>query len=318
MPQTNNTLNRAKDAKNDEFYTFKEDIENEISKYDLSQFENKIVYCNCDDPTWSNFFKFFTRWGQRLNIKEVHFTNFANGKREFKQLTLFESDDLVETIEDDKKGTAHHWIYTPATGKIIKKQLKGNGDFRSDECLSILNKSDIVVTNPPFSLFREFINLVVVQNKKQLLIIGDINNVSYIETFTLIKNNELWFGNTAVKKFLTGELQTKTFGNKCWFTNLKVNYRNQPLVLHNQDLTQYKKYDNYDAIEVSQVKLIPDNYYDPMGVPTSFLQKYNPKQFEILGQTGVDIKLSKSRPYLNGKRLYARLIIRRKSNELPN
>ncbi|MDR0696102.1 MAG: adenine-specific methyltransferase EcoRI family protein [Christensenellaceae bacterium] len=283
MPQSNNQLHRAKELKNNEFYTFMDDIENELSKYDLAQFESKIVYCNCDDPTWSNFFKFFIKWGQRLKIKEVHFTNYANGKRQFKQLTLFELDDLKESAEDDKKGTAHHWIYTPATNKIVKKELNGNGDFRSNECKEILCKCDIVVTNPPFSLFREFIDLIIVTYNKQFLIIGDINISKYRDCFNLIKTNKFWFGYTQVKKFINNELVKQKFGNKFWYTNLDVKYRHQPFVLHEQDLSQFCRYDNYDAIEVPQVKLIPDNYFEPMGVPITFLQKYCPEQFEILG-----------------------------------
>ncbi|MDR2047407.1 MAG: adenine-specific methyltransferase EcoRI family protein [Clostridiales bacterium] len=285
MPQQNSSLNKAKEIKNDEFYTLMEDIENEISKYDLAQFKGKIVYCNCDDPTWSNFFKFFTKWGNRLRVKEVHFTNYANGKRTFnRQLTLFDLLDLKESADDDKNGTAHHWVYTPATNKIVKKELKGDGDFRSAECVELLKKSDIVVTNPPFSLFREYVAQLMRHNLK-FLIIGDENNISYKEFFPLIKNNEVWLGYTKVKKFKQPDGDYKIFGNKCWYTNLDVAYRHKPLILHAQDISQYKKYDNYDAIEVSQIKLIPDNYFEPMGVPMSILEKFCPEQFEILGLT---------------------------------
>jgi hypothetical protein len=313
---SNKSLNNAKEAKNDEFYTLMDDIENEISKYDLKQFKNKIIYCNCDDPTWSNFFKFFIKWGNKLQLKEVHFTNYANAKRKFKQLTLFEKDDLKESISDDKRGIAHHWIYSPKTNKIIKKELKGNGDFRSDECKKILEKSDIVITNPPFSIFNEFL-LLLVKYKKQYLIISDENKISNKDIFPLIKENKLWLGYNRIKKFLQPDGKYQNFGNKCWFTNLDVLYRHQPMILHKQDLTNFKKYDNYDAIEVNETRLIPDNYYKKIGVyPGTFLFNYCPKQFDIIGLSGVDIKIKKGRFYVDNfkKRLPARLIIRRKND----
>ena len=289
-----------------------EDIENEISKYNLTQFNDKIIYCNCDDPTWSNFFKFFVKWGNKLQIKEVHFTNYANGKREFKQATLFEKNDLKESITDDKKGTAHHWIYSPKTKKLIKRELKGNGDFRSDECKKILEKSDIVITNPPFSIFNDFISLLV-KYKRQYLIISDENKISNNKIFPLIKENKLWLGYNRIKKFLKPNGTYQIFGNKCWFTNLDVLYRHQPLILHSQNINQFKKYDNYDAIEVNEKKLIPDNYYGKMGVyPATFLFNYCPDQFYIIGLSGVDIKIKKGRFYVNKKRLQPRLVIRRK------
>lgn len=312
MPQQNNSLNKAKIVKNDEFYTLMEDIENELSKYDFNLFKDKIIYCNCDDPTWSNFFKFFTKWGKRMGIKEAHFTNYANAKRTWNsQLTLFDLYDLIESAEDDKKGTAHHWIYFPSIGKIVKKQLKGNGDFRNPECVEILDKCDIVITNPPFSIFNEFLNLIVSHNKKYL-VISDDNKLSNVDIFPLIKENKLWLGYTRVKKFLQPDGSYKTFGNKCWYTNLDVTYRRQPLVLHEQDLSQFYKYDNYNAIEIPETKMIPNNYYEPMGLPTTFLHKFCPEQFEIIGMSGVDIKIKGGRFYVKGKRLQPRLVIKRR------
>lgn len=313
MPQDNNSLNKAKEVKNDEFYTLMNDIENELSKYDFKQFQGKIIYCNCDDPTWSNFFKFFIRWGKRLGIKEVHFTNYANSKRTWNgQLTLFDLYDLEESAVDDITGKAHHWIFTPQTNTIVKKQLKGDGDFRSSECVDILELADIVVTNPPFSIFNDYINLLI-SHKKQYLIISDDNKLSNVDIFPHIKANELWLGYTRVKKFMQPDGSYKTFGNKCWYTNLEVSYRRQPLVLHTQNLSQYKKYDNYNAIEVPEIKLIPDNYYEPMGVPTTFLHKFCPEQFEIIGMSGVDIKIKGGRFYVGGKRLPARVVIKRRT-----
>lgn len=323
MPNKNKFLHPSKAEKNDEFYTLMEDIKNELSQYDFSQFKNKVVYCNCDDPTWSNFFKFFTEWGEKMGIKEAHFTNYANGKRQFKQLTLFKPNDLKESAEDDKKGTAHHWIYTPKTDKTIKKELKGDGDFSSKECLSILCKSDIIITNPPFSLLRKFVNIVAEEYKKKILIIGGQNAISYKEIFKLIKENKLWLGNTHHLSGIINSNGKKIFSKEsdgalpracCWFTNLEVGGRQKPLVLHPQDLSTYSKYDNYDAIEIPETKLIPDNYYKEMGVPITFLQKYCPEQFEIVGQmvtTKID-EYNFGYPYINGKKKFARILIKRK------
>jgi len=296
MAMSNNSLNLAKVAQNDEFYTLMEDIENEITQYDFSQFKNKVVYCNCDDPTWSNFYKFFVKWGHRLGIKEARFTNFANGVRQFKQGTLFENGDLADSLADDKKGTAHYWIYTPATNNVVRKELKGNGDFKSAECKKFLEQADIVVTNPPFSLFKPYVKQLIAYDKK-FLIIGDINARTYKDFFELIMRNRVWCGYTKVKNFQTADGIT-TFGNKCWYTNLQTTIRITPLLLHQQDLFQFQKYDNYDAIEIPQIKLIPDNYFGVMGVPITFLEKYCPEQFEILGTVeNLDLYKLKTKVY---------------------
>jgi hypothetical protein len=175
------------------------DIENEISQYDFTLFRDKIVYCNCDDPTWSNFFKFFVKWGKKLKIKEALFTNYANKKRQFNQETLFEPGDLKESAEDDKKGIAHYWIYKPSTGKTIKKELKSDGDFRSDECIEFMKQSDIIVTNPPFSLFKEYLDHLVKYDKKFLFFFNS-NAITYKEMFKLIKEDKVWLGFKALDK----------------------------------------------------------------------------------------------------------------------
>lgn len=325
----NTSLQNSKAQKNDEFYTFMNDIENELSQYDFSHFKDKIVYCNCDDPTWSNFFKFFIKWGKKLGIKEAWFTNFANGKRQFRKATLFENDDLLESIESDKKGTAHYWVYNPMTNKTTKKELKGNGDFRSEESIELLKQADIVVTNPPFSLFREYVAQLVMYGKK-FAIIGDINARTNRDFFPLIKNDRVWIGYSQPKKFMTDENKESAFGNKCWYTNLDILKRHTSLVLHNHDLANYRKYDNYNALEVSQVKMIPDNYFGIMGVPITFLEKYCPKQFEIVWQASGNTRASAPKQILevlgyiqhsedrggcgvlNGQRLYSRILIKRK------
>jgi hypothetical protein len=343
MPNLNKVLHTSKAEKNDEFYTLMDDIKNEILKYDLAQFKDKIVYCNCDDPTWSNFFKFFVKYGKQLQIKEVHFTNYSNGKRDFKQMTLFELNDLKESVEDDTNGTAHHWIFIPAINKTIKSELKGNGDFRSAECEQLLEQCDIVVTNPPFSLFREYINFIVVKHNKKLLTIGDLNALTYKEHFKLVKENKIWLGYTQVKHFINKDGELRGFGNKLWYTNLDTTYRHHPLILHPQDLSQFKKYFNYNAIDIPQTKLIPDNYFDDMGVPITYLQKHCPDQFEIVGlgisTSGLEIGVSPYTPEHRKYRKeiqkcgtvdgdlymiaddvvnvpYARIIIRRKNNGL--
>ena len=299
------TLSKAKNKRYDEYYTRMVDIENELSQYDFKLFKDKVIYCNCDDPTWSNFFKFFIKWGKRLGIKEARFTNYANKKRQFKPLTLFETDDLKDSVKDDKKGIAHFWVYKPSTDKIIKKELKGDGDFRSDECINFLEQADIIVTNPPFSLFKEYLEQLVEYNKK-FLILGNPNAITYKEMFKLIRDDKVWLGYKSLgtdtyfkitaehrEKLLRdnkegsgyvirdGEVLGRTMA--CWYTNLDLIKRHNPMVLHHQDLSQFCKYDNYDALEIPKVKMIPDNYYGVMGVPITFLDKYCPEQFEIIG-----------------------------------
>lgn len=307
MSDNNSSLKKSRDEKNDEFYTNMADIENEISRYDLTQFHDKVVYCNCDDPTWSNFFKFFTKWGKRLGVKEVHFTNYANVSRVFGQINFFDALELEESKKDDKKGIAHHWIYNPKTDRITKKELKGNGDFRSPECLDILNKSDIVVTNPPFSLLTQYIKLNIDMNKK-FLIIGNENEIASRSWCNYFEQGKIWLGYTHPKEFVDINGGVKKLGFACWYTNLEVSYRNEPLILHPQDLSLFEKYDNYDAIEIPKTKLIPDDYFGNMGVPIFFVEKFNPNQFEI-----VDTRPAYGEvPKINGKKKYRRIIIRRK------
>lgn len=303
----NESLKNSRNKKDDEFYTKMEDIENEISKYDLTQFKDKIIYCNCDDPTWSNFFKFFTKWGHRLGIKEVHFTNFANTNRVFGQIDFFDQLELEDSKIDDKTGIAHHWIFNPNTGKLRKMKLSGNGDFQSKECIDILNKSDILITNPPFSLLTQYLKLVI-DSKKKFLIIGNENEIASRSWCSYFEKEQIWLGYTHPKEFIDINGGIKKLGFVCWFTNLNVSYRNQPLILHPQDLSEFKKYDNYDAIEIPKTKMIPDNYYGNMGVPIFFVEKYCPLQFEIVDTTPAYGAV----PKIDGKKVYRRIIIRRK------
>jgi len=278
----NTNLTKAKREKNDEFYTQLVDIEKELQHY-TEHFKDKVVYCNCDSPD-SNFVKYFNENKERLGIKEFY----------------------------------HSW-YNMETGE---------GSFNSPESIELLEKADIIVTNPPFSLFREFIALMELYQKKYL-VIGNMNAITYKETFKLIKGRKLWVGvnfnktvefrldNTYEKHNRIDESGNK-YGNVpaiCWFTNLSHNKRNERLFLYKEyNETEYPKYDNYDAIEVSKTKDIPKNYNGVMGVPITFLDKYNPEQFEILGLDNHLLNEGSGNGCnsINGKKIYRRLIIRRK------
>ena len=264
---SNTSLHAAKRAKNDEFYTQLADIENELKHY-KEHFRGKVVFCNCDDPEWSSFWKYFTLNFAHLGLAKVIATHYEQGSRTYK-------------LEFDGRHSAD--------GKPIVRQidLEGDGDFRSAECVELLKQSDIVVTNPPFSLFREYVGQLV-EYEKQFLIIGNNNAITYKEIFKHIKENRLWLGvSPRSMRFKQPDGSLKDV-NACWFTNLPHHRRNEELILFhtyagNED--KYPKYDNYDAIEVSKVVDIPCDYEDVMGVPITFLDKYNPEQFEIVGIT---------------------------------
>ena len=297
---SNISLNNAKKAKNDEFYTRIEDIEKELVNYG-DFFKDKVVYCNCDHPTESNFPRYFLLNFEKLGLKKLVSTCFisdGNGWVGIKE------KDVEYTIE----------------------QLEGNGDFRSEECIEFLKQADVVVTNPPFSLFRDYVKQLMDYGKK-FLIIGNGNAVTYKEIFPYIKNNQLWIGNKCFSggmDFIAGKNYDASkckhpkyddFGNiiinvmMCvWFTNIPHTKRNTKIDLYRKyNETDFPKYDNYDAIECGKVTDIPEDYNGVMGVPITFLDKYCPTQFEIVGITS---------PFLNGKKLYKRLFIKRvKNNE---
>ena len=269
----NSNLSSAKSAKNDEFYTQLADIENELRHY-REHFRGKVVFLNCDDPAESNFWKYFSLSFEHLGLRSVIATHYETDKPSYKL-------EITGDVNRDGKTNRLDTIKTP---------LKQNGDFRSPECIEILKASDIVCTNPPFSLFRAYIAQLVEHNKK-FLVIGNLNAITYKEIFKLIKENKIWLGHTSPKEFgiLVGEPSSKPtqkFGNICWFTNLEIKKRNEELILHRTykgNEAAYPKYDNYDAINVNKVADIPVDYYGVMGVPITFLDKYNPDQFEILG-----------------------------------
>jgi len=318
----NKNLNQAKNAKKDEFYTQLVDIENELKHY-KAHFKRKTVLCNCDDPRVSNFFHYFSYNFEQLGLKKLITTCYKNQNRD-----LFSQNDSERAIWleyfGDRNGNR-----VPDPEEIGIHYFKGDGDFRSAECIELLKEADIVVTNPPFSLFRQFLQLLD-KYEKQFLIIGNVNAVSYKETFQMIKTGKMWLGasiHSGDREFgvpqdyplnAAGWRQDEN-GNKFirvkgvrWFTNLDYKERHEDLILYKSySPEEYPKYDNYNAINVDKTSEIPMDYDGVMGVPITFLDKYNPDQFEIVGNE-LDLNIEKGRGYIDGKRMYSRLFIRRK------
>ena len=298
----NSNLRAAKRVKNDEFYTRYEDIELEVMKY-RKQFKNKIVYLPCDDPAEkkSEFWSFFVNNFDAFGLKKLIATHYDENGKAYK--IWIDGDISNDGYIDD--------------GDALQEDLIGNGDFRSPECIEILNECDIVCTNPPFSLFREFVSLLVT-HKKQFLIIGNQNAFTYKEIFHLIHTDIIWTGYNMVKQFFQPDGSSKEFGNVCWFTNMMTNKRNEEITLtkkYADNPSAYPQYDSCEAIDVSRVVNIPSDYDGIMGVPITFLDKYNPNQFEILGLDDPNLVYPNWRgkgPDLNGKTIYRRVMIRRK------
>ena len=314
----NNNLHTAKATKNDEFYTQLEDIENEL-KYYKDYFKGKVVYCNCDgflNKEKSNFFMYFSLNYEFLGLKGLICTKYnPNGKG--KKYEYY----------GDLNGNNY-----PDEEEVFTSELEGDGDFRSEECIELLKKCDIVCTNPPFSLFRQYVAQLF-EYKKDFLIIGNVNAISYKEVFPLIKENKMWLGVSSFNKGMyfgvpddytyadTYKFDRERNGKKvmrvssiCWFTNLDHKKRHEELVLYKKyNEEEYPKYDNYDAIEVSKVTDIPMDYEGIMGVPITFLDKYCPEQFEIVGQmmTTKVTEFNFGYPYIDGKKKFARLLIKR-------
>ena len=330
----NKNLTNAKREKNDEFYTQYSDIQKEIEAYlefDPETFKDKVIYSNCDDPFESNFFRYFVLNFKRLGLKQLITTSYKPSPVANTQLELFGNDKTLKPVKGRPKITANKFVINDVgdmdgNGAFnltdIAEQLRTNknnewtpldddGDFRSQECMELLEQSDVVVTNPPFSLFREYIKQLFDYDKK-FVIIGNMNAITYKEIFPLIKENKLWLGNgfnagnayfatpNVRSDFASGVYDQKTglvkFRNCHWFTNLDHGRRHQALTLMTMednlkfnkkmnDKTAYDRYDNYDAIEVPFTNAIPRDYEGVMGVPISFLDKYNPDQFEIVGFT---------------------------------
>lgn len=309
MAQKNSNLHQAKRAKNDEFYTQLTDIEKEMIHY-RPHFKGKVIFCNCDDARESNFFKYFANNFELLGIKKLITTGYKEN-----------GHGVVLEYEGDKNGNL---IVDPSEIKVT--ELKGNGDFRSDECIEYLRQADIVVTNPPFSLFREYVKQLM-DYKKEFIIIGNKNAITYKEVFPYIKENRLWLGVEIPNKFRmpNGEIVDKVSGLCRWYTNIPHRKRNLPLDFYKTyNDKDFPKYDNYDAIEVSKVCDIPMDYYGVMGVPITFLDKYCPAQFEIVGATESEGKgfsnglfndeYKITQPLINGSKVYKRLFIHRLSS----
>ncbi|CAI8280430.1 MAG: Uncharacterised protein [Bacteroidota bacterium] len=300
----NRNLHAAKNAKKDEFYTQLEDIENELKHY-THHFKNKVVYCNCDDPRISNFFRYFAFNFEKLGLKKLITTCYQN-----KQHNLFSQHDSEHAIYLEYTGD-HNQNRTPDPEEIGVTHLKGDGDFRSAESIALLKQADIVVTNPPFSLFREYVAQLMEYNKK-FVIIGNINAITYKEIFPLIKDNGLWLGYNCLRYFARPDGSMYETARSYWYTNLDIAKRHEELILYKPYTPQdYPKYDNYNAINVNKTKEIPMDYPGAMGVPITFLDKYNPDQFEILGNE-YDLNIPKGRGYVNGKRMYGRIFIKNK------
>jgi hypothetical protein len=320
----NRNLNAAKASKQDEFYTQLSDIEKELRHY-TAHFNGKTVLCNCDDPRVSNFFHYFSHNFARLKLKRLVTTCYKN-----QQPDLFSRNESEKAIYleylGDRDGNR-----VPDPGEIGLHELKCDGDFRSSECVELLKQADIVVTNPPFSLFREYVQQLIEHDKK-FLIIGNFHAVTYKEIFKLLKENRIWLGYSHPVAFVVPDhyemrdvrswrdekgTNWRSLGNACWFTNLDIAKRHEDLVLFkNYTPQQYPTYDNYDAIEVKRYQDIPADFDGVMGVPVTFLEKYNPEQFEILGSNrGVDQDPNRvygRGSYLNGKETFKRLFIRRR------
>lgn len=316
---TNDTLHKAKTAKSDEFYTLLEDIERELAFYQ-DCFRDKIVYCNCDKPSESNFFKYFFHNFKSLGLKKLIASYYVADERDLFNDTTVERGGYIEcTAEDCGKDVS----------EISIKRFKGDGDFRSLECVELLNYADIVVTNPPFSLFREHLSQII-KHDKQFLIIGNINAITYKEVFHLIQSNRIWLGvhlGRGISGFKVPE-HYELYGtetsispegeriispNNClWLTNLDVKTRHNLLPLtkmYRGNEAFYPKFDNYNGINVNKTQDIPMDYDGAIGVPITFLHKYNPSQFEIIqfrkGDDGKDLSI-------NGKCPYFRILIKHK------
>ena len=322
----------------DEFYTQLVDIENELKHY-REHFRGKTVLCNCDDPRVSNFFHYFSYNFEQLGLKKLITTCYKNQERD-----LFSQHDSERAIWLEYTGD-HNGNRIPDPEEIGINYLQGDGDFRSQECIELLKQSDIVVTNPPFSLFREYVAQLIEYNKK-FIIIGNQNAITNKDFFPLIRDNKVWLGygfKGGAGHFFSNYKDVATAGDHRegmirvsgvnWFTNLEIPKRNEELILYKQyTAEEYPKYDNYDAINVDKTADIPTDYYGAMGVPITFMDKYNPDQFEIVGICAGNSRLNKFygditySPHpedrggcavLNGKRVYSRILIRRRHRQIP-
>ena len=366
-----NVLNKARNAKNDEFYTQLTDIEQELRHY-KEHFKNKVVFCNCDDPFESNFFKYFAMNFNSLGLKKLIATCYssspvAGNELDFcvevnGQISFVPRDNSIPeerkprpyciqiTEVKDENGDGRIDLsdveYLLRTGKN-KLTLLQNGDFRSLECIEYLKEADIVCSNPPFSIFTDYVAQLVEYDKK-FLIIGSLNAVTYKDIFPLLRDGKMWLGCRSINKdmyfhvskkyqkylvenkkegsaykIVDGEVMGR-LASACWYTNLDIKKRHEEMILFKPyDPSVYQKFDNYDAINVDKVADIPCNYDGVMGVPITFIDKFNPDQFEIVGLiagnikglAGIQSKTEKDGPYINGKLKYGRILIKRKVSQ---
>ena len=326
----NKNLHKAKKGKNDEFYTQLSDIERELKHY-KHHFKDKVIYCNCDDPRVSNFFHYFSYNFEKLGLKKLITTCYKSQNAE-----LFSQNDSERAIyleyNGDKNGNN-----VPDPNEIGIHYLEGDGDFRKKESIELLKQADIVVSNPPFSLFREYVAQLM-EYEKKFVIVGHQNAITYKEIFPLIQNNQIWLGfgfkggaahfiNKHYEDYATASDRKEGMirvSGVIWLTNLDISKRHEDLILYKSyNPDEYPKYDNYDAINVNKTKDIPFDYDGDIGVPITFIDKYNPEQFEILGMSasagynedivGIPFLGDKdARPLINGKNTYARIFIKNK------
>lgn len=346
----NSSLNAAGNAKENEFYTRYEDIQAELNHYE-KHFKGKIVLCNCDDPFESNFCKFFLRNFNYLGLRRLICTSYFSSPVIGKQMILLDEEgkpvkqghgyvmDISEVPMKNGRGVSDDDIERLLKSKKRGvKKLKGDGDFRSEECIEYLKQADIVVTNPPFSLFREYVAQLM-EYKKKFLIIGNQNNVTYKEIFPLLQHNKIWLGvkygdmsfrvpdyyEPRKTRFWIDETGQKwrSFGTICWYTNLDHKKRHEDLILYKKYTPEaFPYFDYYDAINVGKVKDIPIDYAGMMGVPITFMGKYNPDQFEIIHADTIRKNenvpekehglIKDKETAIGGKATYARIVIRNK------
>lgn len=301
----NKNLCLAKKKRMNEFYTQLTDIEKELKHY-KNHFVSKTVFCNCNDSEESNFWKYFSLNFDKLKLKKLITTGFINSKMDDSHKE--KSSYRLEMYRDE------NGLHTD------KKALKQNGDFRSPECVELLKEADIVITNPPFSLFREYVAQLMEYNK-QFLIIGNKNAITYKEIFPLLKNNDIWLGYESATNFNTPDgIEKKLNGLTRWFTNLDISKKHEDIILYRTyNTTDYPKYDNYDAINVNKVSEIPVDYSGIMGVPITFMDKYNPEQFEIIKfRKGNDDKDLYYTENCKDVQPYFRILIKKRSDYVEN
>ena len=318
MAEKNKNLGKARKNKEDEFYTKITDIEKEM-RYYREHFKGKVIFCNCDDPETSNFWRYFELNFEELGLRKLIATHYETEKPSYKL-------ELMADLDGDGR----------ITGKdIVKSPLRQNGDFRSPECIEILKEADIVITNPPFSLFREYVEQLI-QYGKKFIIIGRETAITYREIFTLIRDNVIWLGyNNGDMEFVVPSyyepratryreengVKYRSLGNAIWLTNIDIPKRHEDLpIFKPYNPAEYQVFDNYDAINVNKLTDIPADYDGVMGVPITLFHKHNPEQFEIIGLlagnirglAGIPSKIGKDGPYINGKLKFGRILVRNK------